>query len=1172
MGWVATGGTGGTSATPIYGAAAITASAKPKEHKPAWWEKAIDAGAGVLGGLAHVVGDAPMELVTGGKWDSKVDDIGKAIVDDYHKRYTSWDAWKSDPVASVLDVLTVGSAFFTFGGSLALRGAALGATAGRVGLAAKVAGLTESADLTTLGRMAAGSPAGSEARKAFARAIASEEASAAAATGRKGFIDSSLSGQRGKVVVNTDGKGNLVGSVLTPKRGHLIGLDGSVLETIPLANSPLKRLMQTSGHAISNRTPKRALIGSEVRAGKVEQRALRILDENAVKGTFGAGGAQAVRKAAKKLDEHEQAALFARNMVGEAEEGAKGLASMYARHADELESALQLPKHLQRRVRDEAELGMQVLKQAGKDGDRAQIARQMADDIRESAHAAETPQAKERLLERLAAANKIAEKADTKHLDEYVAHKANLSEAMRNADEVLPALRMRREILNSDEVERLFRAPTKLMLRVEKAQGQAAKFTTEFIKGDLNKNVREGMQDGTMLARMALGRDLTAEEAAALVVRPHSRVLDRNVNVREVRGKYAKKQTGPKGKPSSLPEFSKYSRGYNFAYAQDSMSPAAVFKVWNEARAFKAKSRIMKRAALSGIQITSEEQRAALKATGNYEFIGGNHELLKKASVLRDKLDNEVRLIVGDSVAREEASNVFGELLARHVDEAAEFAMPKTYYKYMAAELTRANNFITRLIDAPTAIFRAAILNLRPAWMVNNFIGQTMLLLYSQGVLHGVREYMTEVNRAAKSGLLRKHTALDRVVDEKAGALSMGAGTAANELAEAGRMAEGSTGLGWLVDWPGLRRMKDQAGKPEGSLAAHTLALSVKAVPAGIKGLADFMGHVNAVLTDDIPRRAAFMGEVRPILHQVRKLHPELPDDELLKLALADDHVTAKLVDRVMGDLIDFSRMNTAEREVVRRMLPFYGWLKGITLRTGRMVRDDPHQALLAYQAGRVYSGQASERFGGEVPGNLKGALRVGTNKDGSPKIVTVNGANIFQTPADIAAIAGNLLGKGEMKLGGSHPFSQLNPVLKAPLEVAIGRDVFFGGPLYSNPEDGILNTGILDKPWTPEDESRSKPAAIASRYMASLGPMAFYQRYKRAGALTETDQRLLARTTGETFGAYLGLPKATLNLQRAGELANNSVQYGLIEYDPTKGESPGVFGRQQSTTSTPIF
>lgn len=1157
--------------------AAAPASRPKKPKDPAWYEKAIDTGAGILGGMLttgwHALADPVAEVATGGAYESKIDDIGMAIVDDYKKRYSSWDDFKSDPVAGVLDVLTVAAAAFTLGGSVAARTAATGNAAGK---AAKFAGLAPSADLTTLGRMV-----GTK-HPSFIKAVGAEEARAAAALGKKGVIDKAVSGQKGRVIVRSDG------TVMTPMRGALRGIDGSELELIPLAQSPLKRLMQTSGHAISNRSPQRGLIGSEARAGKQQNRINRIIDENAVAATFGAGGARAVRKAAKKFTPEEEAAQFARNTIGNAPEGPKALAAFYGKQADEIEGALAMPAHRKARLADEAIIGSQVLKAATVGGKvsakRAEeLARQAADGFREEL--ASNP-GDQTLLRKVASANKIAEKASAPDFEDYVNNKWTLNKAMGEADTILPALRLRQEMMNQDAVEQVFRAPTKLMLRVEKAQGAASRYTTDFIKGDLNKNVRDEIADGSLLARMVLGRDLTPDELAAIVVRPHSRVQGRAVTAREMRGQYAKRPTAPKTRPGSVPEFSKFSRGYNFSNALDSMSPASVFKVWNESRAFRAKARVMRSAANSGVRIETDEQRRMFASHPDFELVGGKNDLLKQAASLRDKLDNEVRLIVGDSLVRDEASGVLEALLAKHVDEAAEWAMPKVYYKHLTQELRRADNFVTRLLDAPTAVFRAAVLNLRPAWMVNNWVGQSMLLMYSQGVLHGAREYMSEVNRAARAGRLSGRVAgrdidvgpnapteIGQIIDQKAGALAQGAGTQAKELAEAGIAASKGVGIKSFVEHPTIRIKESWEAGAKGSLAANTLMLPFRTAGYSLKTLSDFMGNVNSVLTDDIPRRAAFMGEVRPLIKRAQQLDPNLSTEDAMRLVLEDDEVTARLIDRTMGDLIDFSRMNTAEREVVRRLLPFYGWMKHITLRTGRLVRDDPFKANVSYQIGAQYIGGSEERLGTQAPGALAGALRIGTDENGEPRIIPLNGMNIFQTPADIAGIAGNLLGKGEVKLGGSHPFSSFNPAIKAPLEVAIGRDLFFGGPLYSNPEKGVMNTGVLDKPWTPEDESASKPQAVAARYLASLGPIALYERYKKAGPYSADEQRLLVRDSADAWLQYLAAGPATLNSEKAADMANNSVQYGLVQYDPTKGESPGVFGRAQpSTTTTPIF
>ena len=95
----------------------------------------------------------------------------------------------------------------------------------------------------------------------------------------------------------------------------------------------------------------------------------------------------------------------------------------------------------------------------------------------------------------------------------------------------------------------------------------------------------------------------------------------------------------------------------------------------------------------------------------------------------------------------------------------------------------------------------------------------------------------------------------------------------------------------------------------------------------------------------------------------------------------------------------------------------------------------------------------------------------------------------------------------------------------------------------------------------------------MAARYLASLGPIALYERYKKAGPYSADEQRLLVRDKSDAYLQYLAAGPATLNREKAADMANNAVQYGLVQYDPTKGESPGVFGRQQaSTTTTPIY
>ena len=1178
-------GSGGSTSAPLVSIGGNTYSAggsssKPKTKRRNWWDKTTDAASGIATGLAttigHAVYDPIAEVATGGEHESQIDDIGKLIVDDYRRRYSSWDEFKSDPFSAVLDVATVASAFFSLGGSLAVRGAGIGAKAGKAGTIAKAAGLEHSVELSNLAKTA-----GVESPE-FLGALAKEELRNSAAMGRKSLTQRALSGERGRTKILKSG------DVLVPQRGALRSIDGTILETVPYANSPYRRAMQKSGIALSNteRLNTKGIIGAQARAGKLHNRLNRISSESAAAAVLGAGGAKSVRKFSRKMGIDEEAAQYALNVGVSPRE----LSAFYGRQADELAGVSKKSARYKRSVHDTAKFGDEVLQVATNVNgagvfavDHALASKHATDQaakLRAASSKAGTPAERERLREKASAWMLVRHRADNGTLEKYANKQQHLSRALRNPDEVIADLTRRQNIFSSQAVEDVFRSPTKtrLMRRVQKSQLRAAEYTTDFIKGDLNKNVSENRP--YLLFEMAMGRLPTAKEAENIVVRPHARPAPKAQSVRDMRNRAARREgkpTEPKERPSTVPSFSKHSTGYNMAYAQDSMKPAAVFRAFNEARAYKAKMDIMAYAAKSGIKIddntavamgldSAAELKQHLIATGEYELVGGNDKLIKMAHAVQEKLDNEVRLMVGPAMAREQASTQLAGLIAKYTEGAGEHAMPKAYYKYLTRDLRRADNFITRMIDAPTTVFRAAVLTLRPAWIANNFIGQMMLLLYSQGVMHGTREYMSEVNRTFGKGRIAGTEAnvVREAIGSRAGSLTSGAGSMGAEVADISRAAEKATGIGWLVSHPGLRR-----AEKSDSLAAHTLSLAVRGIPSGVKGLSDLMGRMNAVLTDDIPRRAAFMGEVRPVLNQLKKHNPSLTTEDALALALKDDKTVARLVDKTMGDLIDFSRMNSAEKEIVRRALPFYSWMKGITLRTGRLIKEDPLKANISFQLGKQYSEGAPERFGTEVPGNLSGALVVGKNADGSPRIVTTAGSNIFQTPADIAGIIASPFSKGGFKFGATHPLSQLNPTLKAPIETMIGRDLFFGGPIYSDPSKGILNAGSGDNPYTKNvDESRAAWKGIGGRYLASLGPMALYTRVQKANeadaASTQGDTRLMQRSPADALKAYLGYPVSTLNRERAAEMARDAQRYAVVGYDPTLGETPGVYGRSR--------
>lgn len=1254
---------------------------KPKKQ---WYDKPLDAAAGFLGGMAQVGKSAVDDAVTETKklWEEpgeylshvanpmqaaidwykdeddeyEADDIAKAIVKSYEDKYAKpfeehdgMAAWAqlgtnmaNDPVGSVLDVLTVASAFFTAGGSLAVRGVTLSGKAGKV--AQGVSATEKSERLTRIAKTQGVKS------KGLAAEIAKEEAQAAAALGRKGPIDAAMSGQGGRTIIT---KG---GDVYVPKRGKLILPGGQVAHTVPLASSPYRRVMQQAGLSVSNKAPSVMLIGSSARSSKLDKRVETITAGNELGRVMGdAGGATSTRKAQKKMGEEENFANYVRTVTGEtgkahvpaaaATEKLEGIADFYkveqgkvAKAAEGGDDTVQYDRIVEEARKSTQTAEGRLKKQGHLEADDRLDVTQMASAVRDAANnhsgllkaekqklaqvAAKVDEDKAALAsgakgrtahytrdvmagpvnarmdfvkqggeeaskqinfkERLAKNEKSLAALQTKvkrmeakqrayrqvvkdlsrgsaRFERKATEVNQLAKVVKDpkyAEQVMQSLQARHELALSDDVAKVFMNPTKVMLRVEKAQGEAAKYTTHFIKDDLGVKVRE--ERPYLLAEMALGRKLTPEELAAVTVRPHTAVKPRSRGTRNK--EWGKRK--PSTKPSLQTGSSKYMSTYNFRFAQDSVKPAAVFKVWNESRAFKAKMRVLQRVKDVGFHPTADDL-ADPEFLKTFEVVGGDSKLANYAARLQEKLDGELRVIIGKNATLDEVSSYVKELVAKTVDESQQWAVPKVYYKHLTEELRRSDKFVARLVDTPTAVFRAATLNLRPAWIVNNFVGQLTLLMMSQGVLHGTREYMGEVGRAvaSKAG---KRTATGRALDKHAGAIKHAEVGMASEMAETQAALGRAVGVGWLVDWPGFRRPKDEAGKPEGSLAAHTAAIALKAIPSTAKGLSDAMGRINQILTDDIPRRAAFMAEARPIIERVQRVNPKIGVEEAMEMVMRDERTAAKLIDKTMGDLIDYSRLSQGEREIVRRLVPFYSWIKGSTFRAGRLVRDTPERAAAAYAVGDNYAEGAEERFGVQMPGSMVGAIDLGGGD-----IMPTAGLNIFQTPADLASLALSGFERGGLAPGPDHPMSFINPVVKAPMEQFFGVDPFSGSNLYAKkgkqgPYD-LLDPGVKDNPYTDTvDEGRTAFGSTASRYLASLGPLNLYMRYKQS-ADGDQNTKMLPRTTNQIIASYLGYNVAGLNEEKANDIATSHPEYAMLRYDQTEGEFPLVMGRERT-------
>jgi hypothetical protein len=135
---------------------------------------------------------------------------------------------------------------------------------------------------------------------------------------------------------------------------------------------------------------------------------------------------------------------------------------------------------------------------------------------------------------------------------------------------------------------------------------------------------------------------------------------------------------------------------------------------------------------------------------------------------------------------------------------------------------------------------------------------------------------------------------------------------------------------------------------------------------------------------------------------------------------------------------------------LLRRIFPFYGWLKGITLATGRLALHHPTKTALM-----VAISQASEETFSDLFGQgyelLRSALQfhrergeLGVVAD----VLTTRGLNPFQTVSDNIEFLEGLLLDQKVGFGSENPANAFGPVIQAVIEAGQGTDLFTGEPI----------------------------------------------------------------------------------------------------------------------------
>ena len=175
--------------------------------------------------------------------------------------------------------------------------------------------------------------------------------------------------------------------------------------------------------------------------------------------------------------------------------------------------------------------------------------------------------------------------------------------------------------------------------------------------------------------------------------------------------------------------------------------------------------------------------------------------------------------------------------------------------------------------------------------------------------------------------------------------------------------------------------------------------------------------------------------------------------------------IRKEITDEVFGGMIDFQNMTVFERNISRRIIPFYSWIKGATRIGAKSLHEHPLRVRANAAIGRLGADVQEEELG-KLPSFLRGAaIAPGfLQGKGGPVVFNTGAMNPWLTPVDIGTLGVTMIpfvGSQQKPFGGENPISMMNPMLKAPAEAFTGTDVFFGTPI---PRTGSTGEMMLQR------------------------------------------------------------------------------------------------------------
>jgi len=447
------------------------------------------------------------------------------------------------------------------------------------------------------------------------------------------------------------------------------------------------------------------------------------------------------------------------------------------------------------------------------------------------------------------------------------------------------------------------------------------------------------------------------------------------------------------------------------------------------------------------------------------------------------------------------------KMIAEMTEDAAKhgdgMVMDMASYKALIGQYDHAAKMFEAM-GASLNTWRHLVLSYKGSYYANNFLGNSLLVSMAYGPMG--------LARSLREGLPSK---------------------ARGELSKKVREAEPS--LARTTSYKSMKQKK-QAAKDR---RENLLTRIVKAPHRTVDKFGEEFQKVGVKFTEENYRYGAFttglMADAKELVRANNTAvkagvegAKKIDVDDAAEMLLNDKYAVERMAQRTYDDLLDYSKTSDFEKKTLLKIYPFWNFTRAMTGRTMRLAMDEPWKvAVSGYIAGEnIEAVEAGlDKIKAVIPDYLESSFFF--DDDGKMRVIMTGSMNPFMAVYDTFRQINSLVTEAEVSGDlGANPLASANPYVKAIIETASGRDLFYDRELEGSPTEiffksigkSIPQFAYIDK-YRQSDDMKLDPDT---------------------GELVNKKMPAVSRTGKDYLLSYLGIPTGTLsdeNIQNANEI-----------------------------------